>query len=676
MMLFKKLLVVLILSIISNVSFGQYEDDQRVLMTINGDEVTVAEFMTVYKKNNVNNDVLDKKSLEEYLDLYINFKLKVKEAKDIGMDTAQAFISELEGYRKQLVAPYFIDEEVNEQLMQTAYEHKLIDLRASHILIKVDQYALPEDTLETYNRIIKIRERIINGEDFGEVAAEVSEDPTAKDYPATEKRPARKGNRGDLGYFTVFDMIYPFEVVAYNTKIGEVSMPVRTIYGYHIIMVTDKQEALGKAQVAHIYLKFPPNPTSEDSIRKNKEIYDIYQQLENGENFMELVKKYSDDKGSIERGGVLPWFGSNRMVPEFIASIKTLQDSGDISNPLLTIFGWHIIQLKERRKPGTYEEEKEEIKRRMTKDTRSKKSRESVINKIKKEYGFTEYPDAKEEIYESLDSTFLKNQWTIARAEGLNKTLFEIGNTKYTQQDFAAYLENKQNRRGIKPLKDFFREEYKNFINKQCIAYEDSGLEDKYPEFKILMKEYTEGILLFNLTDQNVWSKAIRDTTGLEAFYEKNKDKYLWGERLEATIYIVNESQDVDEVKKWVKKGLNEEEIIAKFNEDSEVSIFVETKKYSGGDNKLIDKLTWAKGISKNYKIADYPSLKRKKGISDDAIVFVKTNKLHKPQPKEINEVRGLITSDYQNYLEQQWIQSLKKKYKVSVDEEIMSTLK
>ena len=308
-------------------SIQAQKEDKRVLISIDDEEISVSEFLNVYQKNNVDTDLSDKKSLQDYLELYINFRLKVKEARDLGMDTAKAFVEELDGYRKQLAEPYFNDQEVTDELLLEAYDRLMFDVRASHILIKIDENALPADTLLAYKKVMVIRERLMAGEDFAGVAAELSDDPSARDRQAQGQ--VRKGNGGDLGYFTVFDMVYPFETGAYSTVVGEISMPVRTSYGYHLIKVTDKQEALGKATVAHLYLAMPKNATASDSIRIEKEISVLYQRILEGEKFEDLVLEFSDDRGSKEKGGVLPRFGSNRMVPEFIVAVSDIQDSGD-----------------------------------------------------------------------------------------------------------------------------------------------------------------------------------------------------------------------------------------------------------------------------------------------------------------------------------------------------------
>lgn len=640
-----------------------YSDDNRTLLEIGDEKVSVAEFMHVYQKNNVENEVIDKKSLEEYLELYINFKLKVREAEALGLDTAQAFIDELSGYRKQLTKPYFVDEGVNEQLLEEAYNRKLMDLRASHILIRLDENASPEDTLAAYNKILEVKQKAESGEDFGELAVEYSEDPSARDMDAIPgQRPARKGNRGDLGYFSVFDMLYPFESAAYETEVGGISDIVRTRYGYHLIKVTDKKEAMGTATVAHIYVAFPQDASAQDSIMAESRIQKAWEEIQEGTKFEEAAKKYSDDRGSREKGGALPPFGSNRMVPEFIVAVSKLNELGDISEPVLTQYGWHIIKLIDRDEPGTLEEEKASIKERLQRDTRSHKSTTAIIQKVKKDYKFKEYDKRKDDILALLDSSLYQRKWDADTASKLNKTLFRIGKEKYTQYDFAKYLESKQNRIKKAPIENFFQSTYDEYVDEKAIEFLDERLEEIYPDFGRLMKEYRDGILLFELTDQKVWSKAVKDTAGLESFYRENKEDYMWGERLQASIFTVADRAMLAEIRRKASGGTKPQEILDMYNSDSLQVVNVESDKFSVGENEFIDKIEWEKGISRSF---------RENGQS----LFVMVHKVLPPEPKTLNEARGIITADYQNYLEKQWIQQLRDKYTVEVNEKVLESI-
>jgi len=643
------------------------------LISIDDEEISVSEFLNVYQKNNVNTDLSDKKSLQDYLELYINFRLKVKEARDLGMDTARAFVEELDGYRKQLADPYFNDQEVTDELLLEAYDRLMFDVRASHILIKIEENALPADTILAYKKVMTIRERLMAGEDFAGIAAELSDDPSARDRQAQGQ--VRKGNGGDLGYFTVFDMVYPFETGAYSTTVGEISMPVRTSYGYHLIKVTDKQEALGQATVAHLYLAMPKNATSADSIRKEKEIFVLYQRMLEGEKYEDLVLEFSDDRGSKEKGGVLPRFGSNRMVPEFIVAVSDIQDSGSISQPVLTSFGWHILKLIDRKRPGDFKVEVIELKRKMTKDNRAMKSRETVINRIKSENGFKEYPENLQELLNAIDSSFYAREWSAEKVAGFNKKIFQLGSNKYSQHDFAIYLEEKQTRRGTTGLEAFFYSQYSDYMNRKCIDLEDSQLEEKYPEFRLLMHEYRDGILLFNLTDERVWSKAVKDTLGLQEFFTENSGNYMWGERLEADIIILNDPAAEGEVRQMISMAVDKDMSLKEIGLDTMSGIFVQSGIYANGDNDFIDKIAWEEGLSASKQLTEFNGLYDGRTHNESTIVFALVRSLRDPEAKLLDEGRGLVTSDYQNYLEEEWIRSLKEKYTVVVHEEVLEDI-
>ena len=635
---------------LQRLSIQAQKEDKRVLISIDDEEISVSEFLNVYQKNNVDTDLSDKKPLQDYLELYINFRLKVKEARDLGMDTAKAFVEELDGYRKQLAEPYFNDQEVTDELLLEAYERLMFDVRASHILIKIDENALPADTLLAYKKVMVIRDRQAQGQ-------------------------VRKGNGGDLGYFTVFDMVYPFETGAYSTAVGEISMPVRTSYGYHLIKVTDKQEALGKATVAHLYLSMPKNATASDSIRIEKEISVLYQRILEGEKFEDLVLEFSDDRGSKEKGGVLPRFGSNRMVPEFIVAVSDIQDSGDISQPVLTSFGWHILKLLDRQRPGDYMVEVIELKRKMTKDTRAMKSRETVIDRIKSENGFKEYPENLQELLNAIDSSFYAREWSAEKVTGLNKKLFQLGGNKYSQHDFAIYLEEKQTRRGTTGLEVFFYSQYSDYANKKCIGLEDSKLEEKYPEFRLLMAEYRDGILLFNLTDERVWSKAVKDTLGLQEFYTNNSGNYMWGERLEADIIILNDPATEENARGMISMAVDKEMSLSEIGLDTMSGVFVQSGIYAKGDNDFIDKIAWEEGLSESMPLTKFNGLYDGRSHNESSIIFAFVKSLRAPEAKHLDEARGLVTSDYQNYLEEEWIRTLKAKYTVVVHEEVLEDI-
>lgn len=659
-----KRFIILVLSVFFCGMVNAQVNDE-VLLTVAGEKITKTEFLNVYKKNNIKGDLMDKKSLDEYLNLYINFKLKVKEAEELKLDTFTSFKNELAGYRKQLAQPYLTDKQVDDDLLKEAYDRLQWDIRASHILIKVNKDATPEDTLAAYKKVLKIRERLLKGEDFATVAKETSDDPSARDREEPDSKSIFKGNGGDLGYFSVLDMIYPFENGAYNTKVGQVSLPVRTDYGYHLIKVVNRKPAMGRAVVAHIFIEVPKDAKPENLATYKSKIDEAYAKLKGGETFENVVKEYSDDKGSAAKGGVLQGFGVNRMVPEFIEAVAKL-NLNEYSEPVQTVYGWHIIKLIERTPVKSFDEEKTQLKARIIKDSRANKSKESVINRIMGEYGFKELPGVVNDFYAVVDSTIYEGKWEPAKAASLTKPMFTIGEKTITQQDFAKFLGTKQGRRIKMKITDFVNSRYDDFIDESCLQYEDSKLEQKYPEFKALMKEYRDGIMLFELTDKKVWSKAIQDTTGLTAFHENNKSKYMWDERLDASIFTCNNQATAKSARKLVKNYINgkmtEMDIYKKINIDTVPTLKIEHKKYSRKDNPVIDQIKWEKGVTEDIS-------------KDDKVIFVVVHNLVAPEPKLLKEAKGLITADYQNYLEEEWIKQLRSKYPYVVNQGVFDSL-
>jgi peptidyl-prolyl cis-trans isomerase SurA len=655
------LIVLIFLAVTAIPVFAQ--DKDPVILNVAGEEISRSEFLNVYMKNNVNSEVLDRKSLEEYMELYINFRLKVKEAEALGLDTVRSFKEELAGYRKQLAQPYLIDEEMNKSLLQEAYDRKKTDIRASHILIRVDRNATPADTLLAYKKVMNLRKRILKGEDFGKVAMEASDDLSARDRQMEGR--TIKGNLGDLGYFTVFDMVYPFETGAYNTPVGEVSMPVRSDFGYHLIKVTDRKPALGRVQVAHIMMRLPANATADDSARIAEKAMDVYMRILNGEDFARLAEQNSDDKSTAAKGGVLPWFGANKMIPEFISEITKLKNLNDITKPFLTSFGWHIVKLLDRKEIGSYEDVVNELKQSLTRSDRAKKSEEALINRIKREYKYKENLKGRDDFYKVVTDTIFSAKWSAQQAEGLKKTIMTIGRQSFSQQDFAKWLEKNQRKRAKEDIRTFVNSMFATFANETLLAYEDSRLESKYPDFKMLVKEYRDGILLFELTDQKIWSKAVKDTAGLESFYNQHKGNYMWGQRLDATVYTLESTDDklIAGLRKAISSGLTDTELLAQYNTDTTSVLTIDHRKYQKGDDELIDNLEWKPGLAPE-------------SIDEGKVYLVNIHALLSPEPKKLNEARGLITADYQNYLEQEWIRELRARYPFKVYDEVLSSIK
>ena len=645
----RSLMLSVVLLLCSFSAFSQSEDP--VIIKVEDEVVRLSEFMTVYNKNR-DKEELNKEDLLKYLDLYLNFKLKVHEAKVLGLDTAKSFRRELEGYRAQLAKPYMIDSKVTDKLLTEAYERLKSEVRASHILVKLSNSATPKDTLEAYSQAMKIRKQALaKGADFNTIAKEYSDDPSVTK------------NGGDLGYFTALYMVYPFENAAFNMDIGEVSMPVRTRFGYHIIKVTDKRPNQGEVKVAHIMIKPGVAKTEEDIAVAKGKAEEIYQKIMAGADFREMAAAHSQDKSTARNGGVLPMFGSNVMVEEFEKASFALSDVGEISKPVKTEYGFHIIKLLDRKGLQDFETMEYELKKKVEKDSRAELSKLSFINRLKAEYKFKRYDSRLAAVENLLDDSFYKGEWKVPANAKLNQTIFKFADQVYTQMDFAKFVEKKQIRTSLRQdptlAVDKLLDQY---IEQEILAYENSQLENKYPRFKSLMKEYYEGILLFELSDQKIWSRASSDTAGLQEFYETVKGKFLWPDRMKAVIVKTASEKIAKKAKKYLSKGKSLSWISSKLNKKSSLNFAYEEGIYAKEDHPIINTMDWS---------SEFSSIKE----MDTQFVFVQNREVVPSGPKELKSVRGIVVSEYQGVLEKQWIEELREKYSWEVYPEVIETV-
>ena len=652
----KKIICSLVVALLSFNAIAQ--NNNRTLLTIGNEEVSVDDFLSIYNKNRTVGEDLDPKTLDEYVDLFVKFKLKVKEAEALGMDTVPSFVKELAGYRKQLANPYLVDNEAGEQLVVEAYERLKQEVKASHILITVAADASSSDTLKAYNKILKLRTEIVNGADFATYAKQYSQDPSAKE------------NAGNLGYFSAMYMVYPFENAAYATNVGDVSEIVRTRFGYHILKVNDKRESRGEVRTAHIMVKFPKG-SGENSAQEltliQQKVNEIYTKLisENAD-FDEMAKQYSDDKNNASKGGVLPWFGTNRMVESFENAAFSLANIGDISVPTETPYGWHIIKLVDKKGLGSFEEEKAELKKKVEKDSRAQVKRTSLVNKLKKEYNYKEYKSAVNELKKIVNTDFISGKWSLENnSNKLTKTVITIGEAKFVQADFAAYLMKSVRKMKSKvQISTLVDDTFASWSEDRVIAYENGNLENKYNEFRLLMQEYRDGILLYELTDKKIWSKAVKDTTGLKAFYQANKQNYMWDTRVDAKVVNCQNENIACKVYNKLRKGKTDlSKLQAKVNKKSSLNMDVKEGLYLKGDNVYVDQVEWVVGVSD--LIDDNENVK---------VVYIK--EVIEPQVKALSEAKGLITSDYQDALEQAWLAELSAKYKVEINNYVLDLVK
>ncbi len=639
--------LIFLLSIIG-VQLGAQSLEDRTLFTVEDDTITAGEYMAVYNKNRGLGEDIDPKTPSEYLDLYINFKLKVHEAKEMGMDTAESFLREYNSYRGQLAKPYLTDRDVTDDLVKEAYERMKYDVRASHIMVKVDQNASPEDTLAAYNKIMNIKSKLEGGASFEQTAGEYSDDGYS----------AKRG--GDLGYFTVFNMVYPFESEAYKNDIGVMSGPIRSRYGYHIVKTTDKRPARGQITVAHIMLVSNSQSTPEQKANAEQKIYEIYDQLQQGADWNTMVRQYSEDEPSVAQGGVLPPFGINKMFSEFEDAAFALENPDEYSEPVLTPVGWHIIKYISTSGIPSWEDAEPELKQKVEGDDRSQQSRISIIKKLKTEYHFKEYPEVRKMAFDQVDDSFLMGKFNPEGLKGKDKVIFEFKDHQYSVGDFFDHLASSRGRKQ-NSLYQELRKSYEVFVDRNLISYEDTQLEKKYPEFRLLSREYFEGILLFDLTEDKVWRKSVSDTVGLKQYYEDHIDDYQWGFRYQAIIADAASKKALKAVIKRLKTGDNIADIQADVNEESQLVVSIDSGMYEIEDQPILNQVAIAEpGISKFVE-------------QDDRYFAVQILKIHPPANKSFKEARGLVISDYQSFLEEDWIRELKDKYEVRINQKTLT---
>ncbi|MEZ4739574.1 MAG: peptidylprolyl isomerase [Flavobacteriales bacterium] len=699
-------------------AFAQEVSKDPVIMTVDGKHVLRSEFEAIYKKNN-KDAAVNKEALDEYLDLFINYKLKVREAEVLGMDTIAKFKNELAGYRAQLSRPYLIDRELNDALMHEAYDRMQTEVRASHILLQVATDASPEDTLAKWNAILALRARILKGEDFAAVAKGVggSEDPSA----------AKNG--GDLGWFSALQMVYPFESAAYNTPIGEVSQPVRTRFGYHIIKVEAKRPARGQVKVAHIMLRSTDEDTPEQQKGADERAKEIHDLVVSGKmSFADAALKYSEDESSNTKGGELPMFGTGKMIEEFEDAAFALNTTGQVSAPIKSRYGWHIIKLLEKQPLPTYDAAKAELKNKISRDSRAEITRKVFLDRLRKEYAYTPYTknlkkvvamvdtnafkkgtsvtdtlirknveegpfekggaqyrrevlgalqggrlmSAKSKQYDEMTQTLddtvvvrtVMEGWKYDRnkAAKMTQPVFTFKGGTFTQKDLLAFIEEKQRRERVTSTTELVNTRFAEFVDEKIMAYEDQHLEEKYADFRLLMKEYRDGILLFELTDQKVWGKAVRDTAGLEAFHAAHEDDFMWDVRYEGDLYVCADAAVAKKVRGYLMKGKRGQALLDLVNKDNPLALTIESGLFTAEQKPYLSGIT-KPGLGPDIKL-------------DDRVVITDIKGVRAPEPKTLDEARGLITAAYQDSLEKAWIAELKQKYTVSVDQDVLYSIK
>ena len=625
----------------------QLEDEW--LIAINGDTITAGDFWYAFVKNADEEKPINLDSIKKYKKLYDKFLLKVTEAKSLGYDTTPKFLKEFKGYKNQLAESYLKDKSVTEKLIQEAFDRSRIDVEASHILVKVPYDAMPEDTLKAFEKALSIMNKANNGVDFTLLAKKYSDDNGGK-------------NGGYLGYFSVLRMVYPFENMAYNTKPGEISKPFRSRFGYHIIKVHSNRKAVGEVKVAHIMTIAKEGMDPKKLVDAEKNIREIYEMVKEGKNFAELARKFSEDLNTSNRGGELPWFGPNKFLPEFENAAFSLANNGDVSEPVKTPYGWHIIKRIDRKELASYDDMKNELRNKVSRSDRAALSKTVVINRIKKEYEFTEYRSGIDNFYTFCDTTLITAKWKAPADKELTDKMFDFAGVTYTQKEFAEYLTQTLVPKKGGSYQRIVQYSYENWMTDIIESHEKSLLTTKYPDYGRLLREYKDGIILFDLTSEKVWNKSVVDTAGLRAFHNDIKDQWQWNERMDGVVYKCIDEATAVAVRKLLKKGRGDDVILENINVESKLNVRVEAGVYEAKSRPELNGLKFKKGVSKVLN-------------QNGNFIVLKVDKVLPVESKSLSEVKGMVTAKYQDYLMDVWLKELREKYEIVYNDDVFKQL-
>ena len=634
-------------------SFNLFYGQEKPILKIDDDEVYISEFEQIYWKNKKEN-IATKEDLDNYIQLFVNFKLKVKAAEEMGLDTSKKFKDELAGYRVQLERPYLIDTSINENLINEAYYRTVNEVSASHIMVKLSPNPNPKDTLAAFRKIEDIRLKINSGiASFEELAEEVSEDPSAK------------FNKGNLGYFNAFKMVYPFECAAYNTPVGKISKIIRSKYGYHLVKPNNVRKAKGRTRTSHIMITI--NPKTKDIKAAENKINSIYEELTlRNKTFEALANEYSEDRKSAKRGGEIGWVSSaDNFYPSFKETVFSLKEDNEFSKPFQTPNGWHIVKRLEFEPIGDLNSMRYELKNKIQKDSRAQKTKASFINKLKAEYNTKESFKPKI-LFDLVKKKGINNQnfKEFNDNKVLKTPILTFKDLSFSYIDFIQYLIKGNLYKKCINNTDLLKNHFQKFVAKELIEYEKTQLEKKHPDFRALMKEYRDGILLFEISDQKIWSKAVKDTAGLKKYYNNNRTLWQYPNRINGTLFTSNSKKIINRAYKLIVKGrLNNDSIIALLNKEDALNIsYIE---------KNIDDF---KNYNTNFDNLNDGANKPIFANGKWYLFFVKEKLV--TRTKEFNEAEGIIVSGYQSFLEESWLRSLKEKYNIEINYDILYSIK
>ena len=645
-----------IFSILICVCVMQAQSDPT-LFSVENVDVPVSEFQYIYEKTNTGQVTYTKESLEEYLDLYTKFKLKVQRARDLQMDTISSLQRELDNYRRQLANTYLIDKEVTERLTQEVYERTKYDVNISHILARLDKDATAADSSAALTKINQAKMQL-DGDNvsFGSLAKRYSEDPSSAKQD------------GKIGYTTAMlpNGFYALETAAYEMKVGEVKGPILTSLGYHLVKLNDKRPARGNIEVAHILFR----ADQKNSAIVKAKADSVFLSLNEGNlKWDEAVVNHSQDELSARKSGYVGFVRINIYEPLFEEACFNLKKDGDLSTPVKSSAGWHIIKRISQEGLKPYEEVQRKLQSRISRDGRYEIAKKALIQQIRDTAGVVSERFVLDHYLNGLDKNFLTFKWRPDKTNN-EDMLYKVGNLEFNLGDFKKYCMKQsavRTRRGIKgDLKKTYYGLYSEFQDDCVLQYEEKQLSKKYPDFRNLMNEYEEGILLFEVTKREVWDMASSDTLGLQNFFDRNRERYVWPERAEIIDYTIKTTDS--KIQKKIMKSIAKKspsEVTVEYNKEGKILVsYTRDKAVKNKSPKLLG-MKWESGTIKKMPMQ----------AKDKDLRVIKIEKVLPASNKSLNESRGFVMADYQEELEFMWVEGLRKKYAVDVNQSVLNGL-
>ncbi len=615
--------------------FTTAQEQEDILFTINGEAVFENEFIRVYKKNLDLIEDETQKDIDAYLESFINFKLKILEAKNRNHHKRKAYLNELNNYKNILVKNYSTTTTVSEELIQEAYERLQTEINANHILVRLASNALPADTLSAYKRIVEIRNAALK-EGFENVSTQVHDGKTII--------------AESLGYFSVLRMDHLFEKETYAVKIGEISKPVRTPFGYHIIKVKDRRTNRGNVTIAHILLEDRDNTGFSES--SQQAIQKIYNHIKQGANFETMALQFSDDRSNAEKGGQLPILKSSELNGNKLEEVAFSLAEGEISKPFQSKYGWHIIKIIKKEPIGSYEKERIELKKSIKRDDRSKHSKISFFHDLKERYQFKDFGHIAK-----IMNTKTVSIKTLHEAIA-NKNLFKLEYEYFKGKDFISYLEEKQ----LKNSELSF-EEYNDFIEHTIIKYHEKYLEKENEAYAAIVSEYRDGLLMFDIMKEEIWDKSRDDTLAIQSYFKKNSAHYTWNKKIKAMIFLISDKKKALRLKKILDKNASLSTINKKMKSEFKEEIIPTEQIIEINDSRLPHNYIAKLGVSDIFSV-------------DGSYILVNTTEIIDESFKTTKEANNQLVSDYQKFLEEKWLMTLRSNNEININEKVFNKIK